>query len=69
MRRLGDARTLDLDRRVLALLRWEWTCGFDVEGMDLKTLVAARVEINRCVVERIMKMAWRTTRRFSTKTP
>jgi len=49
LRRLGDARTLDLDRRVLALLRWEWTCGFDVEGMDLKTLVAARVEINRCV--------------------
>ena len=49
LRRLGDARTLDLDRRVLALLRWEWTCGFDVEGMDLKTLVAACVEINRCV--------------------
>ena len=44
LRRLGDARTLDLDRRVLALLRWEWTCGFDVEGMDLKTLVAACVD-------------------------
>ena len=36
-----------ISTQVLALLRWEWTCGFDVEGMDLKTLVAARVEINR----------------------
>jgi hypothetical protein len=41
LRRLGDAKTLDLDRRVLALLRWEWTCGFDITRMDLKTLVAA----------------------------
>ena len=32
--RLGDPRTLDLDRRVLALLRWEWTCAFDGDAVE-----------------------------------
>ena len=55
LRRLGDARTLDLDRRVLALLRWEWTCGFDVEGMDLKTLVAAAAATD-AIEERCLRL-------------
>ena len=44
-----------ISTQVLALLRWEWTCGFDVQGMDLKTLVAAAAATD-AIEERCLRL-------------
>ena len=40
LRRFGDSKTLELESRVFALLRWEWTCTTDAPANadDLSSL-------------------------------
>ena len=44
-----------ISTQILALLRWEWTCGFDVQDMDLKTLVAAAAATD-AIEERCLRL-------------